>query len=181
MPSFASYGLSSLLSLDNKSAKSRPIMSVMTMTLHQAQLHSRPSTFPHHHHHHQQISCNSRGTKRSRDEYNHSGNDAAITRTQKRIMETTQRERETIHELTLLRLLEAQHKSPCQPLPTRHRQLVPQDSIVCIDCGTKASQASAEARYVICQGCTNSVCKNCSIWVYMDSGDYEACFSCSQL
>lgn len=142
-------------------------MSVLTMTLHQAQLRSRlptarlseyPTTSGY--------SPPLRGTKRSRD----AAIPESITRTQKRVMDISQREREMAHEMTVLRLFDAQKQADGERIVTSP---VP----ACVDCGCMANQGPSLA---LCQGCANMVCKNCSICVYNDTGDYEACFTCSQ-
>lgn len=172
-------------------------MSVQTMTLHQARnLISTTTTssqlsnftytqppFP-------------RGTKRSR--HHDSLMDApsqGITRTQKRSMGMSQSDWDSVREKTISKLFDAQKKlernviqfpsssspSSLHLLQRQQQQHDASQDVRCVECGhAKTALRAGVIELTECQGCFRIVCKNCSIWKYLDTGDYEACFTCSQ-
>lgn len=159
-------------------------MSVLTMTLHQAQrcsfnaMHydaaaaaaSVPTISP--------AFSSSRGIKRSREhESLVEAQQAGITRTQKRSMGLTEREQLHVAESTFRRLFDAQKQQQQQ----HSGPLVDSINIVCLDCGRRPCATSGTNVMIkACQGCNRFVCGNCSITVYTDAGDFDGCLECSR-
>lgn len=154
------------------------IMSVMTMTLHQAQLLSRHEfssdtlpiyaydASPQFHH----GIGPGRGTKRSRGE-----DDTSLSRTQKRSMSASPSEVIRVQESTMMKLINAQRQRHAHPEPPP-----PSPSplpIMCVDCGASSLR---NIKVEECQACGCGLCRNCSLTTYRDNGDFQVCLECSR-